>query len=330
MTERDHPVDDALRRVAGQPTPSEADRRLGADRLAEAIAAEQRPQPRRRYRLTVGWAIGFGVLLVGLLVAVETISPTPTEAAIEEIAKAAEETDPLTIPPQQFGYTKSEMTALAIVPTEALRDIEHEREFLVYLLRTIRETWIGSEGAAQLRTTNQPPIFFSEADEDAYYTAGIDEQDAIGETTMLTTTDRPTEPAWPTDPTALDKAIRQAAVNDRGLPETVEYLDVALDILREPLTSPQLRAATLRLIAQLPDLELVETARDDSFTFAVEYRDQDVDSRQTFTLSKQGYLLTEEIRILEPNPRFGIPADTDIFTAIHTPATIVDDLSTTP
>jgi hypothetical protein len=136
--------------------------------------------------------------------------------------------------------------------------------------------------------------------------------------------------ACPTDPTALDKAIRQAAVNDRGLPETVEYLDVALDILREPLTSPQLRAATLRLIAQLPDLELVETARDDSFTFAVEYRDQDVDSRQTFTLSKQGYLLTEEIRILEPNPRFGIPADTDIFTAIHTPATIVDDLSTTP
>lgn len=330
MTKRDHPVDDALRRVAGQPTPSEDDRRLGADRLAEAIAAEQIPQPRRRYRLTVGWAIGFGVLLVGLLVAVETISPTPTEAAIEEIAKAAEETDPLTIPPQQFGYTKSEMTALAIVPAEALRDIEYEREFLVYLLPTIRETWIGSEGAAQLRTTNQPPIFFSEADEDAYYAAGIDGQDAIGETTTLTTTDRPTTPDWPTDPAALDQAIRQAAVSDRGLSETVEYLDVALDILREPFATPQLRAATLRLIAQLPDLELVDTAGDESFTFTIEYRDQDVETRQTFTLGDQGHLLTEEIRILDPNPRFGIPADSAIFAANHTPATIVADLSTTP
>lgn len=330
MTEREHTVDDALRQVAGQPTPSEADRRLGAERLAAAMAAEQRPGPRRRYRLTVGWAIGFGVLLVGLLVAVETISPTPTEAAFEEIAEAAEETDPQTIPPQKFGYKKSEMTALAVVPAEALRNIEYEREFLVYLLPTIRETWIGSEGAAQLRTTNQPPIFFTDADEDAYYAAGIDEQDAIGETTTLTTTGQPTTQDWPTDPTALDQAIRQAAVNDRGLPETVEYLDVALGILREPLASPQLRAATLRLIAQLPDLELVDTAGDESFTFAIAYRDQDVDTRQTFTLSRQGHLLTEEIRILEPNPRFGIPSDTNIFTAKHTPATIVGDLSITP
>lgn len=325
MTERNHPVDDALRQVVGHPTPSEADRRMAADRLAAAIAAEQEPRWWRR-RLALGWAVGVAILIVGVLVVVEGISPTPTEAAIEEIAEAAEQADPLSIPAQEFAYTKSEITALMIVPGEALENIEYEREFLAYLLPTRREIWIGHEGTIQIRTTNQTPVFFTETDENAYYQAGIDQQDSIGETTTLTTTDQPTKADWPTDRQELDQAIDETMVTDRGLPETVEYLDVALDILRETLASSEVRAATLRLIGQLPDLHLDEAASDEGTTFSIEYKDQGVDTRQTFTLSGQGSLLKEEIGILKPNPRYGIPADTTTFTAIHEEPVIVDSL----
>lgn len=328
MTDRDHPVDDALRKVAGEPTPSDHERRLGAERLARAIGAERRPRRRFQRRLVLGWAIGVAVLLVGVVVIVEAFSPTPTEAAIEEIAQAAEHAEPLTIPPQQFAYTKSETTALAIVPKDALGGIPYNKDSLVYLLPTERETWIGNEGSVQIRTTNQPPTFFTEEDEDTYYQAGIDQQDAIGETTTLTTTDQPTRPDWPSDPIDLDQAIREVAVTDRGLPEPVEYLDVALDILRENFASPELRAATLRLIGQLPGLRLSDTAEASDLTFSIEYEDQGTDTRLTFTVGGRGHLLYEETRILETDAKLGIPPGTSTFTATHDPPVIVSELET--
>ncbi|MFQ5522111.1 MAG: hypothetical protein ACE5F5_00840 [Acidimicrobiia bacterium] len=333
MTERDHPVDDALRLVAGFPEPTAEDRRLAEERLVEAIAAEQARSGRRlrlrvASRRVVGWAAAFVAILVGVLLLIEAVNPTATEAAMEEIAVVAEATDPLVIPDQQFLYTRSEISAISVIPREALKGVRFDGEFLVYLLPTIRETWIGSEGTVQIRTTNQPPSFFANSDETAYYAAGIDRQDSIGETTTLVTSSEPALAQWPTDDPALDRAIRQAARPDRGLPDHVEYLDVALDILREVFTPPDLRATTLRLIGQLSDLNLVETTNDGAATFDIEYTNQNIPTRLTFTISGQGYLLFEEIRILKDDPRFGIPANTSVSTAEYSTPRIIPSLDT--
>lgn len=326
MTEHDHPVDDALRQIAGDPTPSEDDRRIGADRLARAIADEQRPRPWLSRRSTFGWAFALVIVLTGVFVMIEAISPTPTEAAIEEIAEAAEQAHPMTIPAQEFVYMRSEVIALMIVPREALEGVEYQKEFLVYLLPRIRETWFGSEGTVQIRTTSQTPIFFTDRDEAVYYQAGLDQQDDIGETATLITTDQPTARDWPRDSAELDGAIQEAAATDRGLPQTVEYLDVALDILREPLAPPELRSTTLRLIGQLPDLQIADTNPDGATTFGITYQAREVETRQTFTLSPRGHLLSEQTRLLESNPQFGIPADTVTFTALYGEPVVVDDL----
>jgi hypothetical protein len=328
VTKPEHPVDEALKQVAGDPTPSEDYRRMGADRLAQAIAAEQQPRRWHRPRAALGWAFALVVIFAaGVLVMVEVLSPTATEAAFEEIAEAAEQADPLAIPAQQFAYTRSEVTALMIVSAEAFENVEFEKDFLTYVLPTTREVWIGSEGTVQIRTTNQTPTFFTEADEDVYYQAGIDQEDAIGETITLTTTDQPTIPNWPTNPKDLDQAIRHVAVTDRGLPVSVEYLDVALDILRETLATPELRAATLRLIGQLPGLQVADTDTDQATTFSITYQHQEIQTRQSFTLSSEGALLEEETWILEPHPRFDIPANTPTVAATHDPPILVDSLN---
>lgn len=333
MTERDHLVDDALRLVAGCPEPTAEDRRLAEERLSEAIKAEQVGSRRRSWlplvpRVAVGWVVAFSAVLVGLLMLVEGVNPTATEAAMEEIAIVAETADPLVIPDRQFLYTRSEITAISVIPREALKGVAFDGEFLVYLLPTIRETWIGSEGTVQIRTTNQPPIFFTDRDADAYYAAGIDKQDTVGETTTLITSTEAAFAQWPADDSALDQAIRQAARTDRGLPDDVEYLDVALDMLREVPTPPDVRATTLRLISRLSDLNLVGTTIDGDATFDIEYTDRNIPTRLTFTISSQGYLLYEEIRILKGDPRFGIPANTSVSTAEYSTPRITTSLNT--
>jgi len=328
VTDGDHPVDDALRQVAGQPVPSETERQLGVDQLAAAIAAEQANTHDHRRGRMVLWAAALIVILAGIGIAVEALRPTAVEAAIGEIAAAAEEADPLEIPAGEYAYTRTDLTGLAIVPAEALTDNESGHEFLAYLLPAVRETWMSENGTVQIRTTNQTPAFFTTEDETAYYQNGLDQLDAIGVPTIFTTTDGLDEEDWPTDENELDAAIRIQMTGDRELPETVEYLDVALDILTNPLTTPGLRAATLRLIAALPDLETVTTpARSRSSAFAIEYEDDGIQTEQTFTLDPDGYLLEHRIDSLEPDPRYGIPADTTIYDAQYDRPALVTGLN---
>lgn len=309
----DHPVDDALRRMVGTPVPTDEDRQLAWSRLAEAIDAEQQEKlrARRPWRRTA-WAAAFVVVLVGFFVGFQAIAPSPTEAAMEEIASVAEAADPLRVPPQQFLYTRSQSTAISVVPAEALEDVAFDKEFLVYLLPVVRETWFGEEGVVQIRTTNLEPVFFSQRDEDAYYNAGLDEGDNIGETTSQTVTQPDDLDQWPTDLAALDNAISNSARTDRDLPATVEYLDVALDLLSEVFAPPQLRAATLRLIGQLPDLAVRGESEDGTVTLSIEYTSDGIATAFAFTVDPSGYLLKEETVLLEGDLRHGIPGQTAI------------------
>lgn len=325
MTNNRHPVDDALRKVAGDPRFTESDIAQARAKLDAAIAAETETPPlRRRYRL-VAWTAVVLLLTVGLVVLIDVLRPSTTVAAIEEIARVAEAADLLTVPDDQFIHTRSEITAIHVIPKEGLGDVPYDKDQLVYLLTTLRESWLGSDGTVQLRTTNLPPQFFDPADEKVYHQAGLDRQDAMGETVTQTVTDPGGHEQWPSQQQQLDEAIWAVLRTDRGLPETVEYLDVALDILRETFASPELRASTLRLIAGLADLEMISSS-DESVTFAIDYTDQGKATRLSFTLSIQGHLLSEQQLLLDGDERFGIPSDTVVFSAHYSVPTAVESL----
>jgi len=328
VTERDHPVDDAVRRSADQIEPSDTERRLAEDRLRATIQAEQqeREQPRPLSRRWL-WAAAAALAAVAVFLGVQVLRPTPTEAAMEEIARLVEAADPTEVPEQDFLYTDATVTSLVVVPADMLGDPAYEGDFLSYLLPSRRETWYGSDNTLQIRTTNQPPVFFSPDDEAAYYAAGLDDQDRIGQTTTDTVTDDSDFGQWPTNPDELDAAIREQIPPETGRPNEVEYLEIALGLIREVFTPPDLRATTLTLIGRIPGLELVDQTSEQT-TFAIEYeQDEDeVETRRTFTLTSRGELVSEQTRILEDHPRLKTPADTPIFTAQYSTPIIVDTL----
>lgn len=328
MTERDHPVDEAVRRIADQIEPSDTERRLAEDRLRAAIQAEQHNREQRRLR-SRRWLWAAAVALaavVAVFLGVQVLRPTPTQAAMEEIARLVETADPTQIPEQDFLYTDATVTSLVIVPAGMLADPAYEDDFLAYLLPSRRETWYGSDNTLQIRTTNQPPVFFSEEDEAAYYTASLDDQDRIADTTTDTVTYDRDFDQWPTNPDELDAAIREQIPPETGRGDEVEYLEIALGLIREVFTPPDLRASTLTLISRIPGLELVDQTSQQT-TFAIEYQQDGIKTQQAFALTSQGHLASEETRILEDHPPLGVPADTPIFTAQYSTPTIVDTLN---
>jgi len=329
MSEDRYPVDDLLRALTGDPPIESADIAYIESRVDVAIGEEKKVRQRRRPRTRVlMWAAAVAAVIVGTSVILQTARVSPAAATLEEIARAAEATDPLTITDADFLYTRSETQARSEVPKAGLGDVPYERDSLVYLLSSTRETWFGSDDTVQIRTTVHDASFLTDEDEVAYYAAGLDQQDNLGRTDTLTVLD-PGGDEWPTVPALLDQTIRERMAQERGLPETVEYLSVALNIIREAYISPELRAAALRLIADLDGLKHEPTdPATDLAAFHVEYTDQGILTRFTFHIDRQGYLRFEERLNLEADTRLGVPAHTPTFRAEYTRPTIAGSLQT--
>lgn len=326
MSEEKHPVDDLLRALAGSPEVDAGDLAYIQSRLDAAIQDEKRAHriQNRRRRVMV-WAAAATALVVGASLVLQTTRVSPAEATLEAIAEVVETVDPLTVSDSEFVYTRSEVQARSIVPREALDDLAYEGDELVYLLSSTRETWFGSDGSVQIRTTVHDASFLAPEDEAVYYAAGLDQQDDIGKTDTLTVTD-PAQDDWPTDPHQLDQTIRARMTQGQVLPETVEYLTTALNIIREAYISPELRAAILRLIADLDGLEHPADSADEPAEFYIEYPDQGVMIRFTFRIDSQGYLRFEERVNLEVDTNLGVPADTPVFRAEYTRPTVTANL----
>jgi hypothetical protein len=324
MNSDHHPVDHLLRDYAGSPEPSPTDRMSAEFKLQHAILDADRLSPRAQRRPVLIWAAGLVAIVVGGIFAILISQPTPAQATIEEIATIVAGIDPLTASDDEYVYTRSTAQALAEDPKDALGEIAYDKDSLIYLANSTRETWYGTGGTVQIRTTLHEPTFFTGTDRDVYYAAGLDQRDQIGQT-FTTTETQPIE-EWPTDRSHLDQAIRDQMVTDRGLRQTVEYLDVAFDIIGESFASPQLRATTLRLIGRLDGLRLVDKTPDGSVTFAVDYTDRDIQKRLTFTIDLNGYLRYHQILNISADPDTGIPAHTAIYDAEFAEPMLTDSL----
>jgi hypothetical protein len=315
-----HPVDVALRAVTATFEPSQADFDHAWVRLTEAMSAPAGRRSQTRSRLS--WAAATAIVAVVAVLVLQTTSISAAGAVINDLARVVVLTDEMLIPDDQFAYTVTEASRLAEVGQDVIPEVELTHESLLYILSSKYERWSGDQGTVHAQETNHEARFFSAADEEAYYAARLDEGDRLGETVVRTQQDSNSvleEEDWSTDPDELESMIR-AEVGD----DEIAVLNKCLNFLRAPLLSPELRAAVLSVIAGL-ELELVEETGDGGGTFAVEYELEELGPRRlTFTLDADGYLVFEEVVLINGYPELGVPAGTADYRATYSVPFLVD------
>jgi hypothetical protein len=322
MTEpsHDHPIDGLLRAAAGNPTPTPGDRQRSRQRFTDHTnGTRQTPALRWSPR----WVGATAAVLVMLVVAasIMVIRPTPAQAALAEIAQAAERIDPLLIPTGSYAHTVSSSINLGVTVDHPTPDRVHP---IGYLLPTERQAWISPNGVTHLETSIGEPRFFTAQDEADYHAAGYDTIDQVGQTVVETfdhTTTVLAERHWPTDPRQLRDTITSLIPQDPTRPLDVDILDNCLDLLREVGPTPQLRKATIEVIAGL-DLQLVDQTPTTA-TFEITYTGPAAETIR-FTLDHNGQLLQETVISDAGDPTLGIPPGTAIQTTSYQPTTIID------
>lgn len=292
--------------------------------MEAAMRAEEAADGARFSPGRLKWAAALVVVLIGVTVLIEAGGASPAAAAIGEIAEVTRELDPIAPSDDSFVYGRADTVVLVNVPVEGLGGVPFDRSELLYLLPILRESWFGSDNTVEITSVAGEPSFFAPDDADVYVAAGLDELDQVGVASTSIVTMEPE--FWPTDSASLDAAIRDAMATDRGLPETVEYLDVALDIVRESFASPEVRSTALGLVAGLDGLELGTPTAEGASTFYIDYVERGVEVRYTFSIDGNGYFRSEEIRNLTADTQLGIPADVATFGAEYSAPVVTESL----
>lgn len=325
MNHNDDPFEQ-LRRLAGDPTPTDDEEQRAWAMLQQAIGTERpagRRARRRRRLIPVVAAVAVVLVVAGVVLS----RPSRVEATLGEIAYAARLATPQEIPEGSFLYTRSGQVSLIVTPGDRLGLQGH----VAYLLPTTREEWRRGD-FVQLVTTAGTPTFFDPEVEAAYYAHGFDKTDHVGQTLtrqLTGVTNDLAETDWPTDPGRLRDALEAYASQGAGsLPLDIQVFHLATDLLREADPGPSVRAALIEVFTQLP-VTLVDRGSDGSVTLAVTYN-RPPSVRDTITLDPQGHLIAETSTLLEPAPEFGIPTGTRIWDATYTIPTVVDTLDTRP
>lgn len=133
----------------------------------------------------------------------------------------------------------------------------------MYLRRLVRDFWMAADGSGRIRETVGDLIFLSDADREAWEagdltpyalnedfgTGGLEPQFANA--------------SLPTDVDLLRKEVEQRAAATHPWPRTDSQMFVVIgDLLRDPLTPPEVRAALFEVAAGLPGIELLGETTD--------------------------------------------------------------------
>jgi len=326
IPDNEHPVDEFLRRAAGTPTPTAANRRHAERSLNHAIEREDslRRSRQTHRRWTVPVLAGALVVILAVAVALQVTRPSPASAALLQIARAAELANPINIPDQSYAYTRSHSTVRGIVPPDG---IPGRTEPLIYLLPQTRNIWVARSGTVQISTTFGTPEFFTVQDRIDYYNAGLDEIDQVNETVTLAATGLTSildERSWPTTPEDLKAAILEDFPTERQASDAA-ITGVALSLITETGASPELKAAVLRVISSLDMITLIERHHDGSATFNLNHTQPQPTSLE-FTIDANGNLLSVIVLDIQGDPEQGIPPNTVLERTTYEPTIIVNSL----
>jgi hypothetical protein len=303
---------EVLREQVQKPEPTSEQVAAARARLQRAITAEQNADK----RLRVGWnwravaAITVAAVLVG--VAIPLLTTSPAQAALVEIAQAARQATPLDVPSGSYIAATSERVDIGIRPGE---DFGLDQESVAYLLPTTRRVWRQPiEQFVLIQTTVGEPTFFDSSHERAYYAAGLDAADQIGKTIVeqfADVTDPIIETDWPINSHDLLQAMEEF-IGESGEVQSspADIFLLAADLLRETNPPPELRAAVLEVLSDLP----LDVEHHGQLSTTVSLIDSD--RQLTMELSHVGALIAETITLVNEDPEHGIPAGT-VLTDVH-------------
>jgi hypothetical protein len=236
-------------------------------RLLPVLIEELRSRDERAMPTPPGRSGGFrwrrgllaGAAAVALAVFAPIVLPSssggadPAAAdALYRVALRAAQQPPEPLPgPNQYLYTRSESSSLLLY-------VVGDGTTFFFRQPTIRESWIRPDGAGRIRNTLGRATFPSAADRATWLAAGSpelwddtveDELFAAGELTFENYSDLPTDPDE-----LLEELERRELIG--GPPGDWETFEIVGGLLRETYTTPEVRAALYRVVAELPGVEL--------------------------------------------------------------------------
>ena len=268
-------------------------RAQGLDALRDAIRRESR----RRRRQT--WLLRTTALAATFFVA-WSILPNRHDARLRPLlglADAVESLPPPTLGQGNLWYSRSERVELIVEEVDGVT--------VRFLRPEVREVWIGGAGAGRVLVTYGEPQFLSPQDRDAFYATGL--ADRYRPTTEeITSIEEPADTVarfdWSAGPRQLEAEMwRQVAgLGDPSL-EEVEMLKLAARLIRENDGHPERRSTLLRVIADLPGIQVTETG--DTVGVSVDYDDGERPLRLQYEFdARTAHLVGEQVETRTDQP----------------------------
>ena len=283
-------------------------------------AAPTRPYVRRRSPLAwAGAAVAAAVVAAAALV-LPGSSPS-VDAALAEIAEAARVLEVTDLPEGSYVYSRLELVALTGT------QIAEEGPEVLYLFSETVDQWVQG-GIEERRTTVNQATFFDSELEDAYYAAGRDTEDGIGET-FTTRHDIPTVydiTNLSDDPSILREQIADELATSRH-PDRGEDILQLLEIeqLLDPRFNapPALRAALIEIVGS-SDVATTKLA-DGSVRVSLPYEERGNGTLvQELEFDMAGYLRVSRLTAADPGPTLPVPPGTVIELSTWSRPGVVD------
>lgn len=257
---------DVLERVGrANPVSADFDAAPDLELLRAILAAPVEPprRPRSRRLLVAGTAVaGVAALLAVAFLPGARLGPSPAAAqALERVAVAAAAQP--AAPAGRWAYTR----ARTLYGTTNTDDPPY-----TVLLPSERESWVAPDGAARIVETPGNPIFLSESDRRRWEAGGGrmkagPRSDRRYRSLPLSQALYADVSGLPTEPDALEAELRRQVETQNpppgdGYSASGELRDRISSLLHSPASSGDLRAALYRVLARLPDVELLGEVRD--------------------------------------------------------------------
>ncbi len=306
------------------PPPDVPEAQIDAARIAlhDAYRGVARPVTHRRRWSLAGATAAIAVVVVAVAVLVPGSTPS-VDASLAEIALATRGLEAADLPAGSFVYSRLDRTVLTG------RQIEEGAPESEYLLSETVDRWV--QGAVEeTATTVRSATFFDRDLEAAYYAAGLDIDDGVGETTTRRVSDIANVKdvtKWSGDTSTLRRQIdaELATAIDPVLDEDIRTLRLVQELMDPRLNAPPaLRAALIEIVGGL-DLETAELA-DGSVLVAVEYEHPGIGSfLQEMEFDTAGYLRVSRLIAVEFEPPLpGVPLRTVVDQAVWSRPSVVD------
>lgn len=247
---------EVIRRLAPKVEPPDEARRLAAH---AALRGAISTRPRRLFRPRLGPRRGVLLAMVTIVLAVVLVrgpflwilpsDPGATAVLADAATVAVEAPQPIELG-DGFVYTKID----ALWATSSMD--------WTYWRPLVREFWLAADGSGRIRERVGEPVFLSESERQTWLEGGFDVL-AINEDFGPSELGGGEFLPLPADVEELRAVVRSTAEMSGRRPVEVAMFVAIGDLLRDPLTPPEVRAGLFQVASTLPGIELLGPMEDE-------------------------------------------------------------------